>query len=304
MPETELDGILNLNKPRGMTSHDAIALVRKISGQKRVGHAGTLDPLASGVLLLCLGQATRVAEYLMASDKVYDARIRLGITTDTYDAEGRITDQAEVRVTRAEVEQELSHFVGPLQQTPPMYSAIKHKGTALYRLARQGQTVVRMPRRVEIYALELVKWAPPELQVRVHCSKGTYIRSLAHDLGQRLGCGAHLADLVRVASGVFRIEQSLTLDEVQRAFAAGGGARILQPLESALQAFPAATVNQVMATAIAHGQPVELAANPGTLLMRAYRSDGRLLALLRHDKQQLWKPHKVFIRSGDDENNP
>jgi tRNA pseudouridine55 synthase len=304
MPNEELDGILNLNKPGGMTSHDVVARVRRISGQKKVGHAGTLDPMASGVLLLCLGEATRVAEYLMAGDKLYSARIRLGITTDTYDAEGRISAQAEVNVTRARVEQELSTFVGRLAQTPPMYSALKHEGTALYRLARQGQMVVRAPRQVEIYALELLEWASPELQVKVCCSKGTYIRSLAHDLGQRLQCGAHLVGLVRLASGPFRIEQAITMTEMESAFAAGSGAQLLQPLDAALQAFPAVTVDQGTATAIAHGQRVELPADLEAPLSRAYSTDGRLLALLRHEKQRLWQPHKVLVRWGDDESNP
>jgi tRNA pseudouridine55 synthase len=304
MPDNELDGILNFNKPEGMTSHDVVARVRRISGQKKVGHAGTLDPMASGVLLLCLGQATRVAEYLMAGDKLYDARIRLGIATDTYDAEGRISAQADVTVTRAQVERELSTFVGKLAQTPPMYSALKHEGTALYRLARQGQTVARAPRPVEIYALELLEWASPELRVQVRCSKGTYIRSLAHDLGQRLQCGAHLAGLVRLASGPFRIEQAITQTEMEEAFAAGGGAQLLEPLDAALQAFPAVTVDSATATALAHGQRVELPAGVDAPLSRAYSADGHLLALLRHDQQRLWQPHKVFVRWGDDESNP
>jgi tRNA pseudouridine55 synthase len=304
MPDKELDGILNINKPEGMTSHDVVARVRRISGQRKAGHAGTLDPLARGVLLLCLGEATRVAEYLMSGDKVYLARIRLGITTDTYDAEGRISSQAEVTVTRAQVEEELRTFVGHLEQTPPMYSALKHEGTTLYRLARQGQTVARAPRQVEIHTLELLEWAPPDLQVRVHCSKGTYIRSLAHDLGQRLGCGAHLAGLVREASGAFRIEEAITLTELEEAFAAGRGAELLQPLDVALQAFPAVTVDRATARGIAHGQRVELPADLQAPLSRAYSADGRLLALLRHDQQRLWRPHKVFVRWSDDESNP
>lgn len=303
MPDKELDGILNINKPEGLTSHDVVARVRRVSGQKKVGHAGTLDPMASGVLLLCLGAATRVAEYLMASDKLYEARIRLGITTDTYDAEGRIMDQTEVTVTRDQVEQELSTFVGKLAQTPPMYSALKHEGTTLYRLARQGQTVVRAPRAVEVYELKLLAWAPPELKLQVHCSKGTYIRSLAHDLGQRLKCGAHLVGLVRLASGSFRIEQAIDMNEMEAAFVASGGAHLLQPVDAALQAFPAVTVDQATETAIAHGQRVELPIVTDAPLSRAYSADGRLLALLRHAKQRLWQPHKVFIRWGDNESN-
>jgi tRNA pseudouridine55 synthase len=304
MPDRELDGILNLNKPAGMTSHDVVARVRRISGPKKVGHAGTLDPMARGVLLLCLGAATRVAEYLMAGDKLYDARIRLGVTTDTYDAEGQISAQADVNATRAEVEQELSTFVGKLEQIPPMYSALKHEGTALYRLARQGLTVVRAPRPVEVYELKMLAWAPPELQLQVRCSKGTYIRSLAHDLGQRLQCGAHLVGLVRLASGPFRIEQAIDMTEMETAFAKGSGAQLLQPLDAALQGFPAVTVDQVTAAAIAHGQRVELGTDQDASLSRAYSADGRLLALLRHSGQGLWQPHKVFVRWGDDENNP
>ncbi len=299
-----MDGILNINKPEGMTSHDVVARVRRISGQRKAGHAGTLDPLASGVLLVCLGEATRVAEYLMSGDKVYLARIRLGITTDTYDAEGRISGQAKVEVTRAQFEQELRTFIGHVEQTPPMYSALKHEGTALYRLARQGQTVARAPRQVEIKTLELVEWAAPDVQVRVHCSKGTYIRSLAHDLGQRLQCGAHLAGLIREASGAFRIEEAITLIELEDAFSSGHGAGLLKPLDTALQAFPAVTVDQATARGIVHGQQVELSIHPEAPLSRAYTTDGRLLALLCHEQQQLWRPHKVFVRWSTDESNP
>jgi len=293
MPDAELDGILNINKPVGMTSHDVVARVRRIIGQKRVGHAGTLDPLASGVLLLCLGQATRVSEYLIAGDKVYRASCRLGITTDSYDAEGRVTSQSEVTVTRNQVERELLAFVGHLQQTPPMYSALKVGGTPLYRLARRGQTVTRTARLVEIHALELLDWRPPEMQLEVHCSKGTYIRSLVHDIGQRLQCGAYLAGLVRTASGAFRIEESTTFDELEAAQAQGVTAPLLRPLDVALQAFPAVTVDDEMATSIAHGQSVQLDADPASLI-RAYASGGGLLALLQHKKEDLWQPHKVF----------
>ncbi len=296
MPGQKLCGILNINKPSGMTSHDVVLRVRKISGQKRVGHAGTLDPLATGVLILCLGQATRVAEYLMASDKMYRARVRLGVTTDTYDTEGRVTGQAGAEgITRAQVERELSGFVGSLEQTPPMYSAIKHKGTPLYRLARRGQVVARKARKVEIRTLRLTEWAPPQLEIEVHCSKGTYIRSLAHDLGQRLGCGAHLAGLTRMASGRFSIEQAITLEELEQAFAKGEGASLLQPLDAALQAFPSVIVDQATESKIGFGQRVRLSEPPEALMCRAYSADDRLLALLRYDAGGLWQPHKVFV---------
>jgi tRNA pseudouridine55 synthase len=229
---------------------------------------------------------------------------RLGITTDTYDAEGRITSQSEVTVTRAQVERELMAFTGSLEQTPPMYSALKVGGTPLYRLARRGQTVTRTARKVEIHALELLEWTPPEMQLQVRCSKGTYIRSLVHDLGQRLPCGAYLASLVRMASGAFRIEESVTLIELAEALAQGEAARLLHPLDAALQAFPAVTVDGATAKSITLGQAVQLSADPAASLIRAYAADGRLLALLQQKKQDLWQPHKVFIRYREHENHP
>jgi len=305
MPDGKLCGILNINKPAGMTSHDVVACVRRITGQRRVGHAGTLDPMATGVLLLCLGPATRVAEYLMASDKVYRARIRLGIETDTYDAEGEITSQAATdHITRAQAERALGDLVGSLEQIPPMYSAIKHKGTPLYRLARRGQIIARQARRVEIRELKLLEWAPPKLEIEVHCSKGTYIRSLAHDLGQRLSCGAHLIGLTRMASGHFRIEQAVTLEDLEQACAKGEVARLLQPLDAALQAFPAVTVDQATARKITFGQRVRLSAAPEVPMCRAYAADGRLLALLRYHAGGLWQPHKVFVQPTNNENHP
>ncbi|HUT16341.1 MAG TPA: tRNA pseudouridine(55) synthase TruB [Anaerolineae bacterium] len=295
MPDQQLHGILNINKPPGITSHDVVSRVRRITGQRRVGHAGTLDPLATGVLVLCLGEATRIIEYLMTDDKVYRARIRLGISTDTYDAEGQITHQTDPdHISRAQVEQGLVAFVGMLQQTPPMYSAIKHKGTPLYRLARRGQVVHRQARTVHVSALELLEWAPAELEIRVRCSKGTYIRSLAHDLGQDLGCGAHLVGLIREASGGFILERSITLDELAEAFAGGEGPGLLQPLDMALQALPAVTVDGAAARKIGFGQRVQLLEAPGTSMCRVYATDGRLLALLKHDSDGYWQPRKVF----------
>ncbi|MBM4429644.1 MAG: tRNA pseudouridine(55) synthase TruB [Chloroflexi bacterium] len=301
----EFDGILNVNKAQGMTSHDVVARVRRLAGQRRVGHAGTLDPLATGVLLVCLGQATRVAEYLMASDKVYRARICLGICTDTYDAEGQITAEAETRgITRAAVESELQGFVGRQEQLPPMYSALKHQGTPLYRLARQGQVVDRAPRTVQFRSVELTEWNPPELTVTVHCSKGTYIRTLAHDLGQRLGCGAHLTGLTRLASGAFRLEQAVTLEDVERAFVGGAGQSLLLPLEAALSDLPAARVDVATARQIVSGQQVRLGEEAAGSLCRAYGADGQLLALLRLRDDGLWQPYKVFYRRNHDENHP
>ena len=293
----QLSGILNINKPSGMTSHDVVRRVRQITRQPRVGHAGTLDPLATGVLILCLGQATRVVEYLMVDDKVYRARICLGISTSTYDAEGEITRRAGTDgISRTQVEQALEAFKGTLEQTPPMYSALKHKGTPLYRLARRGQVIPRQPRKIEIKALEWLEWARPELVIRVHCSKGTYIRSLAHDLGLRLGCGAHLMALAREASGRFRIEDAITLEDLEHAFSSSDGPSLLQPFDTALQAFPAVAVDRATERKIGFGQRVKLPEAPQTPLCRVYAIDGRLLALLRCAPGGLWQPHKVFVQ--------
>ncbi|MGC8787036.1 MAG: tRNA pseudouridine(55) synthase TruB [Anaerolineae bacterium] len=304
MSNKELCGILNINKPRGVTSHDVVARVRKITGQRKVGHAGTLDPLATGVLLLCLGQATRVAEYLAASDKVYRTRLRLGISTDTYDAEGQITSQSEVAVSRDQVEQALQAFIGIQEQMPPMYSAIKRDGIPLYRLARRGQVVPRQMRKVEIYDIRLLTWEPPELEIEVSCSKGTYIRSLVHDLGQRLGCGAHLVSLTRIASGQFRVEDAITLEELEQACARGTVASLLHPLDMALQSFLAITVDLATEHRIVSGQRVRLSNAIEGTLCRAYAADGRLLALLRLDREGLWQPHKVFAQGRGNEDHP
>jgi tRNA pseudouridine55 synthase len=295
----QISGILNVDKPAGMTSHDVVDRVRQMSSQRRVGHAGTLDPLATGVLIVCLGQATRVAEYLMASDKVYQAQIRLGVTTDTHDAEGEVTATAEVDVGEEEVREALASFVGSIQQMPPMYSALKREGTPLYKLARQGITVEREARSVEIYNIELLDWMPPLFTVQVECSPGTYIRALARDLGQKLDCGAHLQSLTRLASGQFTLEEAVSLDELAEAFAQGNWQEFIHPLDKALLDFEPMVVDAQTEKRIRYGQQVQaLAACERGELRRAYSQTGELIAILRHDPQTgLWQPKKVFTAS-------
>ena len=286
-----MDGILNLSKPQGITSHDVVDRVRAVARQRRVGHAGTLDPMATGVLLVCLGRATRLAEYLMASPKTYRARIRLGVTTDTYDAEGRIVEERPVQVTRPEVEAALERFRGRTLQVPPMYSAIKRKGQPLYRLARQGITVEREPRPVEIYDLRMTDWEPPELALEVTCSPGTYIRSLAHDLGQALGCGAHLTGLVRLASGDFRLEEAVPLDELTPERLP----EVLLPPDAALRRYPAFHLDEQAARAVRSGRAIAGPAPADEPLARAYGPDGSFLAVLEYrPDRQVWHPRKVF----------
>lgn len=294
-----LSGILNVDKPRGMTSHDVVDAVRRLAGQRRVGHAGTLDPMATGVLLVCLGQATRVAEYLMASPKRYRATIVLGVATDTFDAEGKIVSEGgRTDVDREEIEAALASFTGRIEQVPPMYSALKRDGQALYRLARQGQVVERSPRPVEISEILVLDWTPPELIIEVACSPGTYVRSLAHDLGQRLGSGAHLAALVRLRSGRFTLEEAVSLERLAEAFRCGEEEKYLIPMDEALLDRPAVIVSAEQARRIAQGQGIHLNAPPSVedgTLCRGYGPDGEFLAIMAYDAGACeWRPHKVF----------
>jgi tRNA pseudouridine55 synthase len=297
--QVPLSGILNVDKPPGMTSHDVVDAVRRIAGQRKVGHAGTLDPMATGVLLLCLGQATRVAEYLMAGRKRYRATIVLGATTDTYDAEGKfLSTGGQADFTLEEIEAALGGFVGQIQQVPPMYSALKRDGQPLYKLARQGKTVEREPRTVEIYEVLLLDWTAPSLIVEVVCSPGTYIRALAHELGQRLGGGAYLAALVRLGSGRFTLEEAVSLERLEEAFEHGQEADYLLPLDDAFLDWPAMIVGADDARRIVQGQTVcgELPeVRDKSAMCRAYSLDGEFLAIMSYQARTgRWRPKKVF----------
>lgn len=272
------DGILNLDKPHGPTSHDVVDRVRALTGIQRVGHAGTLDPLATGVLVICVGRATRVAEYLMVPEygarKVYRARIRLGTATDTYDAEGRVVAEAPVEVTRAQVEAALMHFRGAIMQVPPMYSALKQQGMPLYKLARRGIKVARDARQVEVYCLELTAWEPPELVLEMTCSPGTYVRALANDLGQALGCGGHLTALTRLASGDFHLDDATTLDALAQAVSAGCWRDLLYPLDAALSRFPVLQLDAAVARRLCLGQAIPTSCARLHAPQRGLRIDG------------------------------
>lgn len=302
--EVPLAGIVNVDKPPGMTSHDVVDTVRRMAGQRKVGHAGTLDPMASGVLLICLGQATRVAEYLMAGRKQYRATIMMGACTDTYDAEGEVTASGGgTNFSHDEIHNALAKFVGRIQQVPPMYSALKRDGQPLYRLARQGQVVEREARVVEIDHLQLLDWTPPSLVVEVGCSSGTYIRSLAHDLGQYLGSGAYLTALVRLSSGHFALERAVSLERLEEAFQHGQEDRYLVPIDEALIDWPAMIVGTAEARLILHGQAIpghsQAPCSEGPTLCRAYGSNGDFLAILAyHATSGQWRPKKVFAPDG------
>ncbi len=287
-------GLLNINKPSGITSHDVVNVVRRITGVRQVGHTGTLDPLATGVLIVLIGPATRLARYLSGVDKTYSAVVRLGETTSTYDAEGEVLLRRPVTVGRAEIEVALEAYRGPLLQTPPMVSALKVGGKPLYKLARKGQEVERQPRQVTIHALTLEAWMPPELTLTVTCSAGTYIRSLAHDLGEQLGCGAHLVALTRTATGRFDLAESVTLEQLRALAEVDRLTEVLLPPDVAVVTLPGVTLTPEMERAVRYGQSIELPDAPIAAEVRAHDADGSLVALLIPAEDGRWRPTLVL----------
>lgn len=302
----EPSGFLNIYKPVGKTSFAMVSLVRKLTGLKRVGHGGTLDPLASGVLPICIGQATRLSGQLLTAGKCYRARFRLGVETDTYDAQGHIVGGEDPSSITAEIAEEaLRGFRGQISQVPPMFSALKREGQRLYKLARAGIEVERKPRTVEVYRLEMTAWEPPSFEAEVECSRGTYIRSLAHDLGEALGCGGHLELLTRTRSGPFTIDDSLSVGALYDAAHGGYLGEHLYPMDVVVMGMSAAIVDEDGQQAIQHGKllasdganMVLRPPEPGELC-RAYNNDGELIAMLSYDADRHgWQPAPVFIGS-------
>lgn len=291
----EISGILNIDKPEGWTSHDVVARVRRLTGQKRAGHAGTLDPFATGVLLVCLGQATRVSEYLMDAHKLYRARIRFGAATDTFDVTGQITTETGVIPGRAEIEALLPRFIGQIQQVPPAYSALKIEGQPAYRRARRGEAVELAPRTVEVYEIRLLAWEPPDLELDILCGKGTYIRSLAHDLGLAAGSAAHLVALQRRAVGDLTVEEAVSPAELEAQVTAGSWQDLLYPLDEALLQYPALIAPAEDVNRLCHGQPIASGTVVEGALRRVYGPDGKFVALVQGDQQAgVWRPNKVF----------
>jgi tRNA pseudouridine55 synthase len=299
-----MNGILNINKPTGMTSHDVVAKVRKLLKQRRVGHAGTLDPAARGVLPICVGQATRVAEYLSESGKAYQATIIFGTVTDTYDSEGSIMRTASVQdLTLAKIEAILPAMLGEQMQVPPRYSAIKLQGQPAYKRARAGEEVAMEPRPIIIYQLEIIDWQPsqpPTLRLAIECSKGTYIRSLAYDLGEQAGCGAYLGGLVRTRSGPFPLSESITLEQLAEAAARGTIEQFLFPADKAIEHYPALRLDEAMTERVRHGNAFRVEEQTGVLheqsLARVYDDKGQFVAIAEWNaEQRMWQPVKVFL---------
>lgn len=290
-------GLLNVFKPSGPTSHDIVAAVRRGTGERRIGHAGTLDPLADGVLVLALGKATRLVEYLTSARKEYRAEITLGITTDTYDIQGEIVARRdhEPHPALPDVQAALGGFSGTIWQKPPIYSAIKVSGKPAYARARAGETPELTAREVTIYELSIAAYAYPILEIAVACSAGTYIRSLAHDLGQGLGCGAALSKLRRTASGGFRAEDAVPWADLTRAFEDSTWEQYLVPADQGISSLPALTVDDAGVDDISHGRAIKASGVPSGLC-RAYSSTGELVAILSSGSDaSLWYPHKVLV---------
>lgn len=250
----ELSGVLNINKPGGMTSHDVVDVARRLLKMRRVGHTGTLDPRATGVLPLCIGRATRIAQFLTQADKEYLITMRLGITTDTLDADGKVLSQTDhVAVDPDKLRDVLQRFVGEIQQVPPLFSAKKHRGERLYRLARRGEVVERQPITVWIHELTLLELDLPFVRFQVSCSKGTYARTLCDDIGRVLGCGAHLYALTRVRSGRFLLENALTLQQLEQIVVEGRIRDVLIPIGEALGHLPAVRVHPESSRGVVQG---------------------------------------------------
>jgi tRNA pseudouridine55 synthase len=293
-----VSGVLVVDKPVGYTSHDVVQIIRRGTGIRRAGHTGTLDPRASGVLVVLVGPAVRLSEYVSASDKRYQATIRLGTSTDTYDSEGSITGSSSVEeISVAQFEEILHQFVGEINQVPPPYSAVKIKGRKAYEMARKGEVVKLEPRTINVYSLELLEWDPPEAVVDVFCSSGTYVRSLANDLGSALGCGAHLIGLRRTKSGRFTLRDAVPLRRLQESFQAGDWYKYLIPAAEALSDWPLIELTPDEVELVRHGHRIP-ANEASEEWARAVSQQGDLVALVEFDVDTTeWQPRKVFFTS-------
>lgn len=297
-----VSGVLVVDKPVGLTSHDVVQIIRRGTGIRRAGHTGTLDPRASGVLVILIGPAVRLSEFVSASDKRYQATIHLGASTDTYDSEGVIVAPHGPTVPVADIDEDdfnevLQRFVGEIEQIPPPYSAVKVQGKKAYEMAREGEEVDLAPRIIKVYSLDVLEWAPPEVVVDVYCSSGTYVRSLANDLGKALGTGAHLVGLRRTKSGRFTLRDAVPLRRLQETFDAGNWYRNLIPAAEALADWLVIELDVDQVERIRHGHRIP--AEPGqTGWARAITQQGDLVALLEVDTVSgEWQPRKVFFQS-------
>lgn len=292
-------GLLVLDKPEGVTSHDVVDRVRRATRVRRVGHTGTLDPMATGLLVLMIGAATRLAEYLMADDKRYVAVVRFGAATTSYDREGEVTETAPVSFDRTTLDQALPRFRGPIDQRPPAWSALRLGGERAYERARRGEAVEVPSRRVTVHALVAREWSPPDLILEIHCSSGTYVRSLAHDLGNAVGCPAHLHALRRTGCGPLSLEGAVDLDTLEASARERRWRSHLRPIADGLPEWPHAVVDAEGALVLAHGHSVDAPSGlrPTGTPVRVTTADGRFVAVATFDPTgRLLRPEKVFVR--------
>ena len=293
-----VSGVLVVDKPTGMTSHDVVQVVRRGTGIRRAGHTGTLDPRASGVLVILIGPAVRLSEFVSASDKRYQATIRVGSSTDTYDSEGTITNHtSDIDVSEEQFNEILQQFTGEIEQVPPPYSAVKVKGRKAYEMARRGEEVELKPRIINVYSLEVLEWDPPESVIDVYCSSGTYVRSLANDIGKALGTGAYLVGLRRTKSGRFTLRDAVPLRILREAFEAGEWYNYLIPAAEALADWPMVELDADQMEFVRHGHRIPAEAGQ-TGWARGVSEQGDLVALMEVDEDTLeWQPRKVFFQT-------
>jgi tRNA pseudouridine55 synthase len=291
-----VSGVLVIDKPVGLTSHDVVQIIRRGTGIRRAGHTGTLDPRASGVLVVLIGPAVRLSEFVSAEDKRYQATIQLGSSTDTYDSEGvSPAPPVPVNVEKEVFTELLKKFIGEIEQKPPPYSAVKVQGQRAYDLARRGEQVDLEPRIIHVHSLELLEWALPEVVIDVHCSSGTYVRSLAHDIGEELGVGAHLVGLRRTRSGRFTLRDAVSLRRLREAFEQGTWSQHLIPAAEALADWPAIELDEATLEKVRNGHRIP-AKEGDKGLARAVSEQGDLVAIMEVNGVE-WQPRKVFFTS-------
>lgn len=294
-----VSGIIIFDKPLGFSSNGALQKVRWLLNADKGGHTGSLDPLATGVLPLCFGEATKFSRYLLDADKEYEAVMQLGVTTNTGDAEGEVLEIKAVNVTAADIEQVLPQFRGEIEQIPPMYSALKKDGQPLYKLARQGITVERPPRTVSIDRLELLSCADDQARIVVACSKGTYIRTLVEDIGAALGCGAHVAQLRRTKAGPFDLTHAVTLEKLEKLHEEGGAEALdacMIAIDSGLQDWPIVYLTEHSSFFWLNGQPVRAQQVPLDGLVRVYNHNDEFIGVGEIDDDGMVAPRRL-IRS-------
>jgi tRNA pseudouridine55 synthase len=283
--------VLLLDKPSGITSNHALQKARRLLGAAKAGHTGTLDPLASGLLPLTFGEATKYSADLLDADKAYEARLQLGVRTTTADTEGEVLERRPVAVTREQFDKLLKHFTGSIAQVPPMHSALKRDGRALYEYAREGVEVERAPRQVRIERLDVVQWDDDQPEVAVDCSKGTYVRVLAEDIGAALGCGAHLAALRRVRVGTLTLDAAVTLEQLEQMPVEQRRACLL-PVDALISALPRVDLGDLQARRFCHGNAIDAAGPTGRC--RVYGPDHRLLGTADLDEHGLLSPRRLI----------